>query len=642
MMKKAMAGLCAILLLLTMSVGFAEEPNVPGKYDKLVVGTPTAFNGNFFSDAFGTNSSDQDVQHMLHGYNLVRWNSEEGMFVFDDSVVSGTIVTEDPAGNRTYTISLSGDLMYSDGTPITAKDYVFSLLLSSSDVLGELGGTVLHAGYIAGYEDYRTGKSDVLRGVRLLNDQMLSITISADYRPYFYEVGLMSVIPQPAFAIAPGIGVNDQGDGAALEGELTADLLRETLLDPVSGFITHPSVSSGPYKLISFDGTEAVFEINENYKGNYLGNKPTIPQLIFRYADNDTLLAGMENGEIDLANKVVRSDTIGNGMQLMGSGTVNMTNYSRTGCSFISFCCERPTVSDPAVRKAIAMCIDRQGMTDSYTGLYGMNVNGFYGLGQWMYQVLNGTKAPEFKTDKEAEDFARALEEVSLDDLPAYELDPEGAARILDDAGWTLNADGIRSRITDGEETLLTLELFYPEGNTLGSFFTDAVCPRLKDIGIELTVTAMPFDRMVDCYFGRETRECDMLFLATNFDLLYDPSETFMPGSEPSQLNPTAVNDEELYELTVDMRKTEPGDIAGYCIKWLAFQERLMEELPVLPVYTNAYFDFYTPVLRNYSISEYSSWAEAIVNSYMSDFVPEETEEGTAEEVQSSVEIIEN
>ena len=78
------------------------------------------------------------------------------------------------------------------------------------------------------------------------------------------------------------------------------------------------------------------------------------------------------------------------------------------------------------------------------------------------------------------------------------------------------------------------------------------------------------------------------------------------------------------------MRRTEPGDLLGYCTKWLQFQERFMEQLPMLPIYSNVYFDFYPEVLHDYRIAENISWPQAIVAAYMADYVPE-TEEAAEE-----------
>ena len=79
------------------------------------------------------------------------------------------------------------------------------------------------------------------------------------------------------------------------------------------------------------------------------------------------------------------------------------------------------------------------------------------------------------------------------------------------------------------------------------------------------------------------------------------------------------------------MRRTEPVDKLGYCTKWLKFQVRFMEQLPLLPIYSNVYFDFYPKVLHEYKIGENISWPEAIVESYMSDYVPEEEPAKTEE-----------
>ena len=41
---------------------------------------------------------------LLHGYNLVQREYETGVFVVDDSVVSGLVVTREDNGDRTYTL----------------------------------------------------------------------------------------------------------------------------------------------------------------------------------------------------------------------------------------------------------------------------------------------------------------------------------------------------------------------------------------------------------------------------------------------------------------------------------------------------------------------------------------------------------
>ena len=70
------------------------------------------------------------------------------------------------------------------------------------------------------------------------------------------------------------------------------------------------------------------------------------------------------------------------------------------------------------------------------------------------------------------------------------------------------------------------------------------------------------------------------------------------------------------------MRMTEPGDVLSYCQKWIAFQEYYSEVLPAIPVYSNVYFDFYTPNLQEYYVGSSASWAQLIMPSPESVNVP--------------------
>jgi hypothetical protein len=72
--------------------------------------------------------------------------------------------------------------------------------------------------------------------------------------------------------------------------------------------------------------------------------------------------------------------------------------------------------------------------------------------------------------------------------------------------------------------------------------------------------------------------------------------------------------------------------------KWITFQEKLSDYLPMIPVYTNVYFDFYTSDLSNYNILKYITWGDAIVPSTyynvgqaMADMIAEERAAAEAE-----------
>ena len=90
----------------------ADKQDVPVP-DRLTVGNTTAMRGEFFTSLWGNATSDIDVRDLLHGYNLVMWDGENGMFREDPSVVKNIVVTDNEEGDRSYTLLLQDDLRYS-------------------------------------------------------------------------------------------------------------------------------------------------------------------------------------------------------------------------------------------------------------------------------------------------------------------------------------------------------------------------------------------------------------------------------------------------------------------------------------------------------------------------------------------------
>ena len=170
----------------------------------------------------------------------------------------------------------------------------------------------------------------------------------------------------------------------------------------------------------------------------------------------------------------------------------------------------------------------------------------------------------------------------------------------------------------------LKLTLAYAMGSAAGPELEGLLVSSLGEAGIELEVKAIPAEELLNEYYRLEEAQYDMFFLATNFDTLYDPSLSFFETEDGHHVWKTSgLADDELWELAVSMRRTEPEDILGYCGKWLQFQQRFMEQLPLLPVYTNAYFDFYPQVLHGYVIEENASWPQAAIGAYLADCIPE-------------------
>ena len=737
----------------------AAEPEYP---DELRVGHTTITKGDFFTEMFGNNTADIDVRALIHGYNLVSWDQNQGVYLIDESVVEDVTEAMDDEGNKTYFLSLYDDLYYSDGTPITAWDYAFSLLLMMSPEIEEIGGKVYRAEHILGYKEYITGELPYLAGVGVIDDYQLCITLDHEFLPFFFELGLLLCVPYPIHEIAPGCKVYagdllDMGNGygygirignedpAVQEPVYTADLLRETILDPETGYNSHPAVCSGPYVLTDYDYETAHFRINEYYKGawaystlpdnysyevkaytgagagevnshtgpavyevkrydeNGAANplylvKPTIERISFSLANNDTMKEDLESGKFHLVNKVTYGPTI---MQLMGtsdetikpvpdheieekaeapvseSAEIRSQNYPRIGMSFLTFDFTKPAVHEMEVRQAIAWCMDREQMMQDYCKGFGVVVNGYYGIEKWEYLICEGridypinllTEGENVQreiekwsghanmyatSDEEYEKVAEAWDRLSLDNLTNYnvydlENDPERtekvgvakAVKLLEDAGWKLNREGndyrpgeddVRCKIIDGELVPLDLTLMYPRTNHIVDTIRENFLDYAAEAGIRITLVPEDMEALLTAYYNEKERPTDMIYLATNFHVVVDPSITYSMDTTVGHKvwNNTWSDDEELWNRAVDMRKTEPMDVYDYVGKWVSFQERYNEVLPAIPLYSNIYFDFYTSQLQNYFITAHVTWTQAILEAY---FGEEATEEETLED----------
>ncbi len=75
-------------------------------------------------------------------------------------------------------------------------------------------------------------------------------------------------------------------------------------------------------------------------------------------------------------------------------------------------------------------------------------------------------------------------------------------------------------------------------------------------------------------------------------------------------------DDKKLYQLVLDMRKTEAGDMLNYLRRGV-FHNLYIDMLPAIPLYSNDYYDFYIPQLVNYKINSHAALAHAILESYL-------------------------
>lgn len=61
------------------------------------------------------------------------------------------------------------------------------------------------------------------------------------------------------------------------------------------------------------------------------------------------------------------------------------------------------------------------------------------------------------------------------------------------------------------------------------------------------------------------------------------------------------------------MNATKNGYLDSYAEKWLAFQEKWVDDLPMVPLYSNEYSDLFSTAIEDYKPKTHYSWASAIL-----------------------------
>ncbi len=605
-MKRIFASLLCVALMIASLAAAASAPQDPGT---LTVANQTRLSGNFFSDAFGSNSADIDIRSLIHDYPLSAWTGDGGWLVNRGAVLSSA-QAPGTSGGVTYTYQLRRDLKYSDGSPITARDYVFAFLLLSSPQLRELGANNTGAAYVLGWDAYANGQSKVFSGLRLLDDYSFSVTVDSSHVPYYYSSALINGNPFPIGVLAPGAQVADDGNGAYIGGDFSAETLRQTLLDPLTGYLSHPQVTSGPYRLTGYDAQAhtATLEINPYYRGNYEGQKPAIKRLAVRAIEGAGIADALRAGSVGLVNKVSDGTVISQALGIRSSAGIGYVSYPRSGAAFLSFAAERPLPSSLAIRQAVAHLIDKQALSSAFLKGHGSPVYGYYGLGQWMARETGS----------------------NLRQLDLYPFNIQSAAALLAQDGWMLDEAGqpydagqagsIRYRTGTAGLEPLTLKLAISGDSAAGELLAAMLRDNAAKAGMQVEVSLLSTDALFRQYYRQEVREYDMMFIGSNFTYLFDPFPNVNPG-EPYQgaLNTTGIGDERLFMLADALRRTPPYNRAKYLDNWMAFQRRWVEVLPMVPLYSNTYYDFFDTALINYKPNEHWNWGSAILYARLTD-----------------------
>ncbi len=299
--KKCTAWLLALALVAGLFAGCAGDEQNAAESTTQAVGTTQAA-GSAPADA-GTPKalklflplngvSNLDPALWSWGTHHARMGIFEGLTVLDNNfkpVPANAEALKPNADYTVWTITLRKDLKWSDGTPLTAKDYEYSFkrVMDPKTSVGASGSFITGVP-IKGYEDLKYGRAGVDQlGVKAIDDTTLEITLSRAWPNLPVSLAESWALPVPQKVI--------EAKGAK-EWATTAENI----------------VSNGPFKVKTFTvNTTLLLEKNPNYYGTvnvdevHILNSTasTVPNEFLAYQNGDVNVASLKQSDIEAVEK---------------------------------------------------------------------------------------------------------------------------------------------------------------------------------------------------------------------------------------------------------------------------------------------------------------------------------------------------
>ena len=256
-------------------------------------------------------------------------------------------------------------------------------------------------------------------------------------------------------------------------------------------FVQHP-IGTGPYIFKTVTGErEIVLAANDNYfKG-----RPHINQFIEKpFADQNIMTQALMFNAIDMIVLVNPRDI----PEIQGDKRFILQPYNALSYSFFGYNMLNPLLADKQVRKAFTYALNRQEMLDSFFNGQGTIISGPFAPGSWAY---------------------------NLDVQPAA-FDPQKAAALLQEAGFTKGADGFLQK--DGKKLALSLKVPIEKESEAVKRVVLAFKNYLKNIGADIKVEFKEWQAWKEDVFLEH--DFDIIFASWVFDDSADISSLFHSG----------------------------------------------------------------------------------------------------------------
>jgi peptide/nickel transport system substrate-binding protein len=530
----------AIALLIALIVPVYAQDVTPGKGGIII-------EGNFGGDVASMNpiiASDTSSTRIT-GFlfpALIGVDPATGLFRKNDPTALAKDWTVSDDG-KTYTFTLRDNWKWTDGTPITSADVLYSW----------------NAAVAGGQNTVNTPLTfllDIIDNVKTPDDHTVVVTFKNADCTALNNAGALPVVPSHV---------------------LPTDLTK--LNDDPSNL--NPTVTAGVFNFSQFvPGERTSLVANEQYPG--ATNGVVLPEgyVYKNVADQTVLTQQFLAGETN----VIDSPPVNSRADLRADANTNVYAYPGDAWDYLALNQadpsnpqngqdangkpidqgHHPLFGDPRVRQAIALAIN---VDDIIKGAV-------FGEGERMTSV---TIPSSWAYDK---------------DLPPIAYDPAQAAKLLDQAGWIADPnDPTAPRVAKGamyakDGTKASFVLYTNQGNSRRDAIATIVQDELKQVGIAVDYQAIDFNTLLDIMNG-QTYDAIILGWRNGYPDDPDLTQLFSTGSDVvgSGNNFTSYDNADVDKLIVQARTLPGCDPAGRAKIYAQLQEQLQKDLPYVPLF---------------------------------------------------------
>jgi peptide/nickel transport system substrate-binding protein len=517
-MRKLMMALVALVTLASMLAGCGASGTTDGG-DAAATAVPTVTEAQApAADEDVTMTvgiaSDPDSMNVLVSNeintSLMLGATYPTLMLLDENGTKVPYIIEEPTysdDGLTVTVKVKEGLKWDDGEPITAHDIAWT--------------------YDAVYAGKFHWTYTVLEGItwEAVDDQTIVFTLSKPFPKFISQIGFwVRIVPSHIWSKATD----------------------------VAAFIDESFVGFGPFKLVDYKiGEYFQFERVPDFPFTPDADQAYVDTLIFRpYPDPNTMVLALRSGDIDVAARPLTHDAA---VELEGTEGIALASTIDLGYEHLHMNMNQPLLSDVAVRKAIAMIVDRDKIVNF---AYGGNAQPMPGVVSPLYAAFDyGIYLPSF--------------------------DIEGAKAVLADAGYVdTDGDGIANAPT-GEN--LSFEMIYATNYTEHEKIATILVEDAKAAGIELIAKGLDKPVQLEQLYlepqGRNNYQISINTWGIIDDVESSMSDLYAPGSTLNWMNwsnPTAIEAMAEMRAAVDPAETE---------KWMRiFQTEAVNDLPDVPM----------------------------------------------------------